>query len=186
MAFTPWKAPFADKAIMEHYGTMSAFRKKNKMQPHSGTDYSPAGSNKGKTPIKAVANGRIKLVQWSNILGWVIVQSAADKDGNIWYIGYCHLACKKCGINCKGGHDAALATGHKLNDVVKVGETVIANIGNSGTASSGAHLHATASRKVKGVFGVTADKVDLYKLIKKNATAPAAPVAPAAPAEGTN
>ena len=43
----------------------------------------------------------------------------------------------------------------------------IGKIGNSGM-SSGPHLHATASRTLKGVFGATSAKVDLHKLILEN------------------
>lgn len=157
MAFTPWKLPFPEKKVTEHYGEMSAFRKKNKMQPHSGTDWAMPGGTK----IPAVGNGRIKFVGESAILGNVIVQSVADKDGNIWYIGYCHLQ---------------KVPTLKVGDPIKVGET-IGLVGTTGTASSGNHLHATASRKVKGVFGVTTDKVDLVKLTNKNSTPVAAPVA---------
>ena len=198
-----WVMPFPEKAITGEYGTLSAYRRKNKMQPHSGTDWAPGGSNKGKTLIPAVANGTIKLVQFSKVLGWVVVQTAADKDGKIWYIGYCHLACKRCGINCAGGHGADLALTVKVGDKVTAGDVTHGmTIGNSGSASSGAHLHATASKQLKGVFGATTDKVDLKKLILSNgngaapkvdkktakevlkgtAAPKAAPVAPAAPA----
>lgn len=171
-----WVMPFPEKATTDEYGTLSAYRKKNKMQPHSGTDWSPAGSNKGKTLIPAVADGKVKLIQWSNILGWVVVQSATAKDGKVWYIGYCHLKCNKCGINCKGGHDAHLAFKFEVGHALKAGDVSHGmTIGNSGTASSGAHLHATASKAVKGVFGVTADKVDLKKLILKNGDGAVAP-----------
>lgn len=167
MAFTPWKLPFPEKKVTEHYGEMSAFRKKNKMQPHSGTDWAMPGGTK----IPAVTNGTVKFVGWSNILGNVIVVSAKDKEGKVWYIGFCHLQ-----------KEPTL----KVGDKVKQGDTV-GLVGTTGSASSGNHLHATASRKVKGVFGVTSDKVDLVKLAKKNSTplpAPAAPVAPAT-TEGT-
>jgi murein DD-endopeptidase MepM/ murein hydrolase activator NlpD len=118
----------------------------------------------GGTKIPAVGNGKIRFVGESKILGNVIVQSVADKEGNVWYIGYCHLQ---------------KVPTLKVGDVIKVGET-IGLVGTTGSASSGNHLHATASRKVKGVFGATADKVDLVKLCKKNST----PLA-AKPAEGT-
>jgi murein DD-endopeptidase MepM/ murein hydrolase activator NlpD len=129
---------------------MSAYRKANKMQPHSGTDWAMPGGTK----IPAVGNGRIKFVGESAVLGNVLVQSVADKEGNIWYIGYCHLQ---------------KVPTLKVGDPIKVGET-IGLVGTTGSASSGNHLHATASRKVKGVFGVTSDKVDLVKLTKKNST----------------
>jgi hypothetical protein len=38
-------------------------------------------------------------------------------------------------------------------------------MGNSGTASSGVHLHATAGKTLKSVFGVTAQKSDIKKII---------------------
>jgi murein DD-endopeptidase MepM/ murein hydrolase activator NlpD len=171
-----WVMPFPEKAITGEYGTLSAFRRKNKMQPHSGTDWAPSGSNKGKTLIPAVASGTVKLVQFSKVLGWVVVQTAADKDGKIWYIGYCHLACKRCGINCSGGHDADLALSVKVGDKVESGDVSHGMaIGNSGSASSGAHLHATASKMLKGVFGATTDKVDLKKLILSNGGGAVAP-----------
>lgn len=173
-----WIMPFPEKAITGEYGTMSDFRRKNKMQAHSGTDWAPAGSNKGKTAIPAIASGTIKLVQWSNVLGWVVVQSAMDKDKKVKYIGYCHLACNKCGINCKGNHDSNVAITLKVGDKVKAGDPV-ATLGNTGSASSGAHLHATLSDRLKGVFGMTADKQDLKKAILANqGAAPAKPAAP--------
>ena len=181
-----WMMPFPEKAITGEYGTMSEFRRKRGMQAHSGTDWSPAGSNKGKTPIPAVAKGTIKLIQWSKVLGWVIVQTAMDKDRKVKYIGYCHVSCKKCGVNCKGGHDASIASSLKVGDKVNAGDS-LGMMGNTGSASSGVHLHATLSDRLKGVFGVTADKQDLKKAILANQGVapkpkPAAPSIPAKPA----
>lgn len=166
--------PFPEKTITGEYGTLSAYRRKMKMQPHSGTDWSPPGSNKGKTLIPAIADGTIKLVQWSNVLGWVVVQSAADKAGKIWFIGYCHLSCKKCGVNCKGGHDASAALSVKVGDKVQAGDVTHGmTMGNTGNASSGVHLHATLGKAVKDVFGPTTAKSDLKKAIIANGGAPA-------------
>lgn len=164
-----WVMPFPEKTITGEYGTLSDFRRKNKMQPHSGTDWSPGGSNKGKTLIPAIADGTIKLVQFSKVLGWVVVQTAADRKGNIWHIGYCHLACKKCGINCSGNHDADLALTVEVGDKVKAGDVSHGmTIGNTGSASSGCHLHATLGKGVKDVFGPTSAKADLKKAIIAN------------------
>jgi hypothetical protein len=164
-----WVMPFPEKSITGEYGTMSAYRIKNKMQAHSGTDWAPSGSNKGKTLIPAIADGTIKLVQFSKVLGWVAVQTAADSKGTIWHIGYCHLACKKCGLNCKGGHSAEVALSVKVGDKVKAGDLSHGmTIGNSGSASSGAHLHATLGKGVKDVFGPTSAKSDLKKAIIAN------------------
>lgn len=169
-----WVMPFPEKTITGEYGTLSDYRRRNKMQPHSGTDWSPGGSNKGKTLIPAIADGTIKLVKWSDILGWVVVQSAADKNGKIWFIGYCHLSCAKHGINCKGDHDEDLALKVKVGDKVEAGDVTHGmTIGNTGSASSGAHLHATLGKGVKDVFGPTTSKSDLKKAIIANGGAPA-------------
>lgn len=171
-----WLMPFPEKTITGEYGTLSDYRRKNKMQPHSGTDWAPGGSNKGKTLIPAIADGTIKLVQWSKVLGWVVVQTAADKDGKIWYIGYCHLACKKCGINCKGAHGPEIALSVKVGDKVTAGDVTHGmTIGNTGNASSGAHLHATLGKAVKDVFGPTTSKSDLKKAIIANSGGAVAP-----------
>ena len=164
-----WIMPFPEKSITGEYGTMSAYRKARGMQAHSGTDWAPTGSRNGKTLIPAIADGTIKLTQFSKILGWVVVQTAADKAGKIWYIGYCHLKCNQHGIACKGGHDASLAFKFKVGDRFVAGDTSHGmTIGNSGLASSGCHLHATAGKTVKAVFGMTRDKSDLKKLIQAN------------------
>tara|TARA_R110001606_G_scaffold154088_1_gene295652 strand:+ start:618 stop:1160 length:543 start_codon:yes stop_codon:yes gene_type:complete len=142
-----WRLLYDAKYITAHYGEMSDYRKRNGMQAHSGTDWArPRG-----TRIPAIAKGTIHLIQYSDVLGWVVVQTAMDKDGIIWYIGYCHM-------DSKPGY----SVGQKLRKSQTVGL-----LGNSGK-SSGPHCHVTASRTLKGVFGVTSDKVDIYKLILAN------------------
>lgn len=164
-----WIMPFSDKAITGHYGTMSEYRRARNMQAHSGTDWSPAGSNKGKTPIPAIASGTIKLIQWSAVLGWVIVQTAMNKDRKVQYIGYCHVSCGKHGVNCKGpAVKCSSPVKKKVGDKLNAGDTV-AIMGNTGSASSGVHLHATLGSTLKSVFGPTSAKADLYKAIKENA-----------------
>jgi len=142
-----WRLPYDAKYITAHYGEMSQFRKDNEMQAHSGTDWArPRG-----TRIPAIAKGTIQLIQFSEVLGWVVVQTAMDKDGVIWYLGYCHMDNKP---------------NYRVGQKLRKGQT-IGLCGNTGK-SSGSHLHATASRTLKGVFGVTSAKVDLYKLILAN------------------
>tara|TARA_B110000503_G_scaffold101884_1_gene152170 strand:- start:1886 stop:3106 length:1221 start_codon:yes stop_codon:yes gene_type:complete len=164
-----WIMPFPESTITGEYGTMSAYRKKNGLQAHSGTDWAPAGSNKGKTIVPAIADGKISLIHYSKFLGWVVVQSATDKAGKTWYIGYCHLKCKTHGINCKSSHAAKQALDVKLGDVLKAGDTSHGmTLGTTGISSSGVHLHATVGKTVKSVFGMTRDKSDLKKLIQAN------------------
>jgi murein DD-endopeptidase MepM/ murein hydrolase activator NlpD len=143
-----WQKPFPDNRITGHYGTLSEYRRKNGMQPHSGTDW----AMKAGTPIPAIANGTVVGIFESKILGHVLVQRVMDKNKKVWFIGYCHLHKKP-----------TLAEGTR----VKAGEP-IGLVGNTGSASTGAHLHATLSRTLKGVFGTTAQKADLYKAIEEN------------------
>ncbi len=139
--------PFPWQKITGRFGTLSEFRKARGMQPHSGTDWAmPEG-----TPIPAIANGTIVLQQFSKILGNVSVQRVADKEGKLWFVGYCHLK------------DQGLDVGTKVRE----GQTV-GLVGNTGSASTGAHLHMTVSAELKGVFGATNVKIDPIQFIKDN------------------
>jgi murein DD-endopeptidase MepM/ murein hydrolase activator NlpD len=139
--------PFEPKFITGRFGTLSEFRKKNGMQPHSGVDWAkPEG-----TPIPSIANGTIVLQQWSDVLGNVSVLRVMGKDQKLYYVGFCHLK----------------AEGLKVGTKVKEGETV-GLVGNTGSASSGAHLHLTVSKELKGVFGPTSVKQDPIQFIKDN------------------
>ena len=139
--------PFEPKFITGRFGTLSEFRRKNGMQPHSGVDWArPEG-----TPIPSVANGTIVLQQWSDVLGNVSVLRVMGKDKALYYVGFCHLK----------------AEGLKVGTKVKEGD-VIGLVGNTGSASSGAHLHLTISKELKGVFGPTSVKQDPIEWIKAN------------------
>ena len=141
--------PFEPKFITGRFGTLSPFRKARGMQPHSGVDWArPEG-----TPIPAIANGTIVLQQFSQVLGNVSVLRVMDKDKKLWYVGLCHLK----------------AEGLPVGTKVQEGDT-IAFVGNTGSASSGAHLHLTVSDQVKGVFGPTSVKIDPIEFIKANKT----------------
>ena len=139
--------PFEPKFITGRFGTLSEFRKKNGMQPHSGVDWArPEG-----TPIPSIASGTIVLQQWSDVLGNVSVLRVMGKDQKLYYVGFCHLKAE------------GLAVGTK----VKEGDT-IGFVGNTGSASSGAHLHLTISKELKGVFGPTSVKQDPIQFVKDN------------------
>jgi murein DD-endopeptidase MepM/ murein hydrolase activator NlpD len=141
------KLPFHFSKITGRFGTLSEYRRRNNMQPHSGLDFAmPEG-----TPIPALANGTVVLNQFSKILGHVLVLRVMGKDGKIYFIGYCHL------------QFIGLATGTK----VKEGQT-IGTVGNSGSASTGAHLHMTVSKELRGVFGSTSVKQCPIEFIKAN------------------
>jgi len=141
------KLPFHYSKITGRFGTLSEFRKARGMQPHSGLDFAmPIG-----TPIPALANGTIVLNQESKVLGHVVVLRIMDKQKKLAYVGYCHLK------------EPGLPVGTK----VKVGDPV-GLVGNSGSASSGPHLHMTVSREIKGVFGPTSVKEDPITFVKAN------------------
>ena len=130
--------PFPKKDITADYGEMSAFRKARGMQAHSGTDFAPAGSSRGRTKIKSVGAGTIKLIQWSDILGWVIVQTVWDvKKNKAIYVGYSHISCNDHGMNCKGPkvHGDHAPVNKKVGSRVKEGQTM-AYMGNTGSGSN--------------------------------------------------
>ncbi len=135
--------PYSDKLLTGHFGKIRTINGK-KTQPHRGTDW---GVKRG-TPIPAISDGTVQLVQFSKILGWVLVQSVRGKDGKVMYIGYCHMDTEPT---------------LKVKDKLKMGQE-IGKIGNTGM-SSGPHLHATLSPSVKGVFSGTV--LDLYKYIQE-------------------
>lgn len=148
------KLPFHWKKITGRFGTMSEYRKRNGLQSHSGVDFAmPEG-----TPIPALDRGTIVLQQWSNILGNVSVlrvlgfDPAGDKSKKeLFYIGVCHL------------QEPGLPVGTKVNE-----GDIVGKVGNTGSASSGPHLHITVSKQVKGVFGPTSVKQDLIEFVKAN------------------
>lgn len=139
--------PFDWKKITGRFGTLSEYRKANGMQPHSGVDWAMPE----KTPIPAIAQGTIVLQQFSKVLGNVSVQRVMSKDGKLWYVGYCHLK----------------AEGLEVGTKVQEGDT-IGFVGNTGSASSGAHLHLTVGPKLKSVFGSISEKIDPIQFIKDN------------------
>lgn len=160
-----WITPFPDSKISSHYGSMSEYRRRNKMQPHSGTDWAVRSG----TLIPAITDGTVKLIQFSSILGWVVVQTAWDDIKNkTKFIGYCHLYCSFHGANCEGPKQGCKTPlkKTKVGDRVKAGQKYL-KVGNSGSASTGPHLHATIGSTVKSVFGSTRSKQDLYKFIQE-------------------
>ena len=110
------------------FGNTILFDGSKRTNPHRGADFSVAAG----TPIKSATSGEIVLNKWSEVLGWVVV--VKDPKGVFW--GYCHLR----------------AAGLRLGAKVVAGETVVGLVGNTGSASHGAHLHWTCSAELEGVF----------------------------------
>lgn len=129
-----WRHPFPKKTITSRFGTTA-----NRLTAHRGLDYAP----KEGARIPAVSDGTVRSVKWSAVLGWVLVQSAWDGvKGRAVFVGYCHLQEKPT---------------LQVGDRVKIGQT-IGKVGNTGSASRGAHLHLTIGPKVTSVtFGVVYD-----------------------------
>ena len=142
--------PFPDSALTGHFGKVRRIRGKD-TSPHRGTDWAA----KRGTPIPAVSEGSVKLVQYSKVLGWVLVQTVYGNDKKTRYVGYCHMKIKP-----------TLKVGAKL----KIGQT-IGKVDTEGY-STGPHLHATLSTSVKGVFYGTV--LDLYKYLSENVEKPSA------------
>lgn len=123
-----WRHPFNKKLITSQFGS-----KDGRLIAHRGLDYAP----KEGVRIPAVTNGTVVSVSWSVILGWVLVQSGWDQlSGKTVFVGYSHLKEKP-----------KLVAGTKI----KIGQT-IGFVGNTGSASKGAHLHLTIGPKQNSVF----------------------------------
>lgn len=144
--------PFDPKFITDRFGTLSEFRKARGMQPHSGVDFGRPDN----TPIPSVANGTIVLRQWSDVLGNVSVLRVMGKDKELRYFGFCHLA------------EPGLPVGTRVKEGDIIGKVGGGRKTPSGSASSGAHLHLTLSKEIKGVFGPTSVKQDPIEYIKAN------------------
>jgi murein DD-endopeptidase MepM/ murein hydrolase activator NlpD len=156
----------------DELGNMASYRK----HPHRGSDWGIKKAIELK-PIKAITNGKVKKIFWTDVLGHCLVQSS--DDGYYWL--YAHLAEKP-----------AL----EIDSPLEGGKSVIGKVGGgaktkSGTASTGAHLHMAGAKMADGkdVHLVAYEKlVDVHKHIDQNnkpvkAEAPAAPAANAEPAK---
>lgn len=132
-------------------GDVSEYRK----HPHRGSDWGFKPQSAGK-PVKAIADGKVTRILWSDVLGnCVITRNTADKV----YILYAHLQNK---------------TTLQLGDPVIGGVTVIGKIGSTGSAATGAHLHAAASKDALPHLTLYTNLLDLFKLINASKPKPAA------------
>lgn len=132
--------PADPKKMGDKFGEMAAYRK----HPHRGLDYSVASG----TPLKAVGSGRLIDFGWSDVLGWwleirVAVWDVKKSEPAVRLFSYCHLQ-----------SDPGLT--HEKNVAVKVGQ-VIAKAGNTGSATTGSHLHMSCGPKPGLAMGVVED-----------------------------
>jgi murein DD-endopeptidase MepM/ murein hydrolase activator NlpD len=109
-------------------------------QPHRGLDFpQPTGAK-----VRAVASGTITQVGVSPILGEYVI--LLDHDGIFW--GFNHLSDTQ---------------GMRHGKRVRRGQ-IIGLVGSTGSASTGPHLHLTASKDSHGNFvGLTIDPLKLMK-----------------------
>jgi murein DD-endopeptidase MepM/ murein hydrolase activator NlpD len=134
-----WRHPFDKSTITSRFGATA-----NRPTAHRGLDYAPREG----TAIPAVSKGTVRLVQWSAVLGWVLVQTAWDHiNSRTVFVGYCHLQ-----------QQPTLKVGATL----RIGQT-IGRVGNTGSASRGPHLHLTVGNAQNSVF--TGAVVDPEKFI---------------------
>jgi murein DD-endopeptidase MepM/ murein hydrolase activator NlpD len=155
---TGYIEPFPANTRGDEFGNLAPYREG---RPHRGQDWAP----KAGSVIPAITNGAIKTNEWSDGLGWFIIQSTADD----LFVLYAHLEAQP-----------NLSIGHYVHAGDPIGKT-----GNTGRFSTGSHLHLSIA-KSKNVHLCTYDKlVDPLKHIEKNLvklapkTTPAAKKAPA-------
>ncbi len=141
----------------ERRDELGNFNKAYRTKPHRGSDWGFKGGSEGKE-VYAVADGLVAKVLWSDVLGHcIITKNSHDKV----YTIYAHLK--------------QAPTLARMDRVIG-GETVVGLIGNTGSASAGAHLHAAASTEQLPHLAPVDKLLDLFKLIdaSKPKTAPAA------------
>lgn len=119
--------------IGDKFGTHGDVRKKLGLGPHRGLDYSVQSG----TPLLAIGNGRVKNIGETSVLGYFIEISApviVKGKLEVKIFGYYHLLEDQSKF-------------WKIGDAVKGGE-VLCKSGNTGSATSGAHLHLMAGDKI--------------------------------------
>lgn len=129
---------------------MAAYRK----NPHRGQDWAPGA---GKL-IQAITAGKVTANFWSDGLGNCIIQSTTD---GLWVL-YAHLETKP---NLSVGH--ALAIGDSIGKV-----------GNTGTLTTGAHLHLSIASSKNVHECIAAKLIDPLAHIQKHLAKPKAKPAP--------
>lgn len=130
----------------ERRDELGNFNKAYRTQPHRGSDWGFKTGSAGK-PVYAVADGVVTDNFWTDSLGHCItVKNTHDEV----FVLFAHLEEK-----------SPVKKGTK----VVGGETELGKIGNTGSASAGAHLHAAASKSPKPHLASFSALLDLFKLI---------------------
>lgn len=146
--------PFAASTRGDLFGNLAPYRNG---RPHRGQDWAPGA---GKV-IPAITNGAVKTNEWSDGLGWFIIQSTADG----LYVLYAHLQ-----------EQPKLSIGHYLHAGDAVGK-----VGDTGKFSTGAHLHLSIASSKNVHLCDYAKLIDPLKHIAANPAPAKKPAAPKAP-----
>lgn len=117
-------APFDSRHLSDPFGVWQQWRKNMGLGPHRGQDFN--GLPEG-TPIPASGDGVVTQSHWNSVLGNITVIYYPSARV---YLGYCHMKYP------------GLPVGSKVTRGTTVGL-----LGNTGSATTGAHLHLTASRE---------------------------------------
>jgi hypothetical protein len=141
---TCYRLPFNNPNLADGWGSTT-----NRPNPHRGVDFAQAVN----TPIPSVAKGVVRLKTYSSCLGNVVV--VEHPDG--MFSGYCHMNAQ-----------STLAVGATVEQ-----RDVVGKVGNTGTCTTGPHLHLTMSPTQGGWAAGTT--VDPYKYIQAHNTCNSAP-----------
>lgn len=145
--YEPIKGAGAERR--DELGNFASYRR----QPHRGSDWGFTTGSAGK-PIYAIRSGVVAKVFSTIELGnSIIVRSYNDGV----FVEYNHLQTP-----------AVLKRGDKVDG----GLTVIGKIGDTGSAATGAHLHASAAKAPVPHAASRAILLDLFKLIDADKPAP--------------
>lgn len=142
--------PAPVKSIGAKFGELSETRRRLGLGPHRGLDFSVRSG----TPLRAIGDGSVVFNGWSSVLG--------------------HQLEIRCFVIVKGKRVAKVfnyshlleAPDLKVGDKVKGGE-VICISGNSGSASSGPHLHLMAGNNPRLAVNPVEDPLPLIKSASK-------------------
>lgn len=133
--FEPTSGPRRDGLNKLTIGNSGEPRK----NPHRGSDW-------GGKLITSISTGRVTDVFFSEQLGNCLTMKNADGV----FILYAHMA---------------KPSSRKVGDMVVAGETAIGMVGNTGSYSFGAHLHAAAAKHKQPHLAPQGKLLDLFKLI---------------------
>lgn len=135
--------PFPASTRGDEFGNLAPYREG---RPHRGQDWSVQEGSL----IRAMGSGAIKVNEWSDGLGWFVIQST---DGGKKFILYAHLK-----------EQPKLSIGK----FVHAGKTPIGRVGNTGKFSTGSHLHLSVARKQNVHLCAYDDLIDPLELLKES------------------